>query len=605
MARSEHLSLIVSVVGLSGCGADVYKGPGKSSLCFNLLYPTEYLKEHPSVLTLEQFESKVIDKQHYVYWGSKTEYYHKLPKSKKSTEKILVTVNFEIFEQTEFIENITKKSFPISKEYPERAMKLPRSSNKLAFKTTSLVCTPEKYHAAVSPSTRGVRNGYIFAIDVSKDCPTFYHQVRLLKKMVKPHKKLFVIAATKFDKVDSQSFEEVKIAGKELNVEVIPTSIEMEDGRWGTEVFKYLAIKLFNLHTEDTTGMAGDSYLRYATEPPPTSAPKKKVEHMPNSVEDHFTTPPIPPRNYGLEGMLSQSLPESCFNHDYGNFVRQPTDQTSDGNAAITESRVTEIPPKLKARKPQTLNQRAVPVLPTLERNSVPMESLSEASSAPPLPPKPRSSSLPKSPGTIPVSPMRNLPKSPGTIPVSPIQKPSTVPQKMAARPLPKLPFVGDVDENTDNFSGMRCDYDKIDYGKMTRYRSKFNARQSKLNPKLSSSNVTVPARNIPRYKEGAPTSSKEFEKRKPPPVAKKPTVKPRKQGVTTSATTEKQCDAPSFYEDTVVAPQTSSEYDDTAYVNEGEDKLTVPSNSDRPKYPPRCIPRKYYFLNAPRALPT
>lgn len=609
MARTEHLSLLVSVVGLSGCGPDVYKGPGKSSLCFNLLYPTEYLKEHPSVLTLEQFESKVINRQHNVYWGSKTEYYYKLPKSKKTTEKILVTVNFEIYEQTEFIEDVTKKSFPASKEYADRAMKLHHSSNRLAFKTVPLVFAPEKYHASVSPNTRGMKNGYIFAIDVSKGCPTFPHQIRLLKKMVKSHKKLFVIAATKFDQVDSRFFEEVKIAGKELNVEVIPTSIEMEDGRWATEAFKYLAIKLFNLQTEDTTGVAGDSYLRYATEPPPTSAPRKKVEHMSRSFDEHPNIPPIPPRNYGSEDiMLSQSLPETCFNRDYGNFVRQPVDQTSGGNAAMTESRVTEIPAKLKARRPQGSEKRAVPVLPILERNKVPMESSSEAFSAPPLPPKP----IPRSPGAMPPSSIQNPSVAPQK-PAPPIQNSSVAPHKMAARPLPKLPFVTEDEGNMDHFS-MRCDYDKIDYGKMKRYRntSKNNPQQSKSKLKLSTSNVAVPARNVPRHKEEKPTSSEESQKRKPPPVAKKPTVRPRKHRSTVDsqkkdapATTEDQCYAPSLYEDTVVTRQTSPEYDDTSYVNEGEDQVKVPPQSDRPKYPPRCIPRKYYFLNAPRALPT
>ena len=588
MARNEHLSLLVSVVGLSGCGPDVYKGPGKSSLCFNLLYPTEYLKEHLSVLTLEQFESNVIDKQHYVYWGSKTEYYYKLPKSKKTTEKILVTVNFEIFEQTEFLEDVTKKSFPTSKEYADRALKLPHSSNKLAFKTVPLVFTPGKYHAAVSPNTKGMKNGYVFAIDVSKDCPTFHHQVRLLKKMVRSHKKQFVIAATKFDQVDSRFFEEVKIAGKELNVEVIPTSIEMEDGRWATEAFKYLAMKLFNLHTEDTTGLAGDSYLRYATEPPPTSAPKK---NMPKGVEERSSTPPVPPRNYGLEGMLSQSLPESCYNRDYGNLNLQPIDQTSGGNATMTESRVTEIPAKLKARKPQALDQRAVPVLPTIKCNPTPMESLSEASNAPLRPPKPKSFYCPKSPGAIPVSPTRT---------------PSIGGQKMAARALPKLPFVTEDDGNTDHFS-MRCDYDKIDYAQMRRYRgiSKDNAQPPKLKPKLSNSNVTVPARNVPRRTEVARTNSK---KQIPPPVAKKPPVKPRnkKQPTTVNSQVKSEQYASSLYEDTVVAKETSDYvYDDTDYVNEGDDKLEVPSCAGQPKYPPRCIPRKYYFLNAPRALPT
>ena len=40
----------------------------------------------------------------------------------------------------------------------------------------------------------------------------------------------------------------------------------------------------------------------------------------------------------------------------------------------------------------------------------------------------------------------------------------------------------------------------------------------------------------------------------------------------------EDQCYASLFYYDTVVAKQTSSDYNDTGYVNEGEDKINVPS---------------------------
>ena len=634
MSKSEHLSLLVSVVGLSGCGADVYKGPGKSSLCFNLIHPTEYLKEHPSMLSLEQFESRVIDKQHYVYWGTKIEYYYKLPKSKKTTgEKILVTVNFQIFEQTEFIEDVTKKSFVAKHEYAERALKLPHSSNKLSFKTVPLVLTPEKYGASVSPpNTKGMKNGYIFAIDVSKGCPTFPHQLTLLKKMVKPNKKMFVIAATKYDQVDPTFFEEVKIAGQALNVEVIPTSIEMEDGRWVTEVFKYLAIKLFNLQTEDPYGVAGDSYLRYATDPPPTKPQGKGTQQMPKSrsFDKPTATPPIPPRNYCSESMPRQPLSPSLDNSGYGNFIRQKSNQSSvdgafsmtDPDAAMTEVHTTEIPPAILARKPKTLDRRTNPVLIPMDSEAVnrpsAMGSFSEASSIPPLPPKPKPSQFPISPRERPPIPIPSPPKSPILKPKkSPLPKQS---HAMAARPLPKLPFICD-DDDTNHYS-MRCDYDKIDYTRMKHARDltkkksqpSDSALRQKVRSKTSIPNPTVPARNIPRKKEALPTDVPQT-KSKPPPVAKKPTVKPRRRSFNesnlvksehlTSPKTEEQnatAAAPTLeYEDTVAVQDV--EYDDTGYVNEGEDKRPVIS-INQPKYPPRCIPRKYYFLNGRRALP-
>lgn len=627
---SQHLSLLVSVVGLSGCGPDVYKGPGKSSLCFNLLHPTEYLKEHPSILTFQQFESKVIDKQHYVYWGTKTEYYNKLPKSKKSTgEKILVTVNFEIFEQTEFIEDATRKAFPAKHEYPERAMKLPRSSNKLSFKTVPLVTSPEKYHATVSPNTKGMKNGYIFAIDVSKGCPTFHHQLRLLKKMVRPHKKVFVIAATKFDQVDETFFEEVKIAGKEFGVEVIPTSVEMEDGRFSTDVFKYLAIKLFNLQTEESCGVAGDAYLRYAEDPPPTKAPpptkvpKKKVEPIPMNLEPS-QTPPIPPRYYGPDDIPLNLPPASFDDPGYVNFIQKQMektklDQTLSKSDPDLQAHTTEIPPNILARKPKTLDRRAnqkrsmsTDANTQSSVNSAPMTLLPEPSSAPPLPPKP------KSPREVPIakSPIVKSLKSPlPTPPPVSIQKAS---QAMAARPLPELPFVSNEDEDTNHYI-MRRDYDTVDYTKMKQVRQRLRSgggeQRSKVKAKLSSHSCDVPARNIPRKKEELSTTSSEPLKRKPPPVAKKPSVKPRKkqsmlnspvkpeQHTSQATKQEHGARAESLeYEDTVTALK-NFDYD-TGYINEGHNKLKAPPKTNQPNYPPRCIPRKFYFLNGRRAIP-
>jgi len=739
-SKTEHLSLLVSVVGLSGCGPHVYKGPGKSSLCFNLLHPTEYLKEHPSTLTVDQFESKVIDRQHYVYWGSKTEYYYKLPKSKKVTDnKVMVTVTFEIFEQTEFIEDVTQKPFPAKQEYADRALKLPHSSNKLSFKSVPLILSPEKYNATISSNTRGVKCGYIFAIDVSEGCPTFHHQLTLLKRMVKSHKKQFVIAATKYDQVNKAFYDEVKVVGESLGVEVIPTSIEKEDGQWVTEVFKYIAIKIFNLQREGAEGVVGDSYLRYATEPPsrtPTksSEPKSEISEVP---------PPIPPRNYAA-AELPQS-PQPVGDHHYGNFTGKSLDvtqspSTSKSNPDLTETelRVTEIPKRMIEQRARTLNNReAIPHLQAKEPSPrpKPIKSLSESSDAPPpLPPKP----VPRTKGG---------PKSPQQAPAVSVPTKLAETTAMAARPLPKLPFVSE--DETDHYS-MRCDYDKIDYTKMYELR-KIQKSATKPLKRIKSKPFTlpvVPTRDIlrsqkkpiseitswdqeakPRNKEalsrdqealpqnqeakprnqgalsrdkealpqnqgavprnqGALSRDKEALpqnqevmptsnlKRKPPPIAKKPTrrrsdsatsppyiklepkkslddttnppyisLTPKKDGSysqsldykdtiskkdvqsTSQDPVDDTTNSPhvSFaskehvnysqsleYEDTISKKDVQntfqdSEYDDTGYVNDGENKKKVASTGSpsQPKYPPRCIPRKYYFLTGRRAIPT
>ena len=192
----------------------------------------------------------------------------------------------------------------------------------------------------------------------------------------------------------------------------------------------------------------------------------------------------------------------------------------------------------------------------------------------------------------------------------------------MAARPLPKLPLVSDDDDM--NYFSMRCDYDKVDYTKMrhlhnmeeTTGEQNDSAQRQRVKHKLSKSklsirNPTVPVHNITRRKE-IPTDNPQA-KYKPPPVAKKPTVKPLRQSVNASdlvkqesltshtKTQEHHSGACSLeYKDTVIVQD--DDYDDR-YVDEGENEKPV-VNTKQPKYPPRCIPRTFYFLNGRRALP-
>ena len=206
---------------------------------------------------------------------------------------------------------------------------------------------------------------------------------------------------------------------------------------------------------------------------------------------------------------------------------------------AMTETHTIEIPPAILARKLKTLDQCAklafIPLDSEAGNTPTAVGSFSGPSGVPSLPPKSKTSYPPSKKLSIP------------SLPESPILKPkiSPVSQAMAARPLPKLPLISDDDDDMNYFS-MRCDYDKVDYTKMRYLRdmakitSEQNdgAQRQKVKPKLSKSklfirNPTVPVRNIPRRKE-IPTDNTQA-KCKPPPVAKKPAVKPRRQSVNVS----------------------------------------------------------------------
>ncbi|XP_065907026.1 uncharacterized protein [Dysidea avara] len=560
MSKPKHL--VISVVGLSGCGPDVYKGPGKSSLCFNLLHPAEFLKDHPSVLTQDQFESKVINQQHYIYWGSKTECYYQLPRSKKVTnEKIQVVVSFEIFEQTEFLEDVTKRSFPVDQEYAKRAFKLHKASQKVSFKTLDLIFSPEKYNISIAPDIKSMTCGYIFTVDVGKDCPTFQHQLKLMEKMITPkHRNKFVIAATKYDNLDPNHFEELRRVANDLKVEVVPTSIEMEDSRWATDAFRYLAIKLFNLETE---GVGGGTYLRYASDEP--SKPQ---------APDH--TPPIPPRNYD-ESDLPEASPTSP-KHKYFNLsaLQAALTAKSKKKPPEFEDRTTEIPKSLLEKRSKTLDI----------------------------------------PRRKPLHPSSLSPKSSPTVPQKGLSMPQSQPQsqsRMVNRPLPTLPFISQ--ENDDVYTKFRCDYDKIDYQKMSQWRNVHKeAAKSRANtlPPATLPPATLPPATLPPD-DGyvGPISSspkvsapKITHQKLPDSRPSRPPVKPRKKppsSVPHSQPVQRPQDltADCDYEDTVPSQsQTNVDVLDDGYVIEM-------INIVKPKYPPRCIPRKYYFLNGRRALPS
>ncbi|XP_065907355.1 uncharacterized protein [Dysidea avara] len=398
--------------------------------------------------------------------------------------------------------------------------------------------------------------GYIFTVDAGKDCTTFQHQLKLMEKMITPkHRNKFVIAATKYDNLDPNHFEELRRVANDLKVEVIPTSIEMEDSRWATDAFRYLAIKLFNLETE---GVGGGTYLRYASEEPSKSQASSKLQ-APDQVSD---TPPIPPRNYD-ESDLPTASPSSP-KHKYFNLIALQAALTAKSKKKPSEFEecTTEMPKSLLEKRSKTLD-------------------------------------IPRS---KPLHPSSLSPKSSPMVPRKGLSMPQSQPQTIN-RPLPTLPFISQ--ETDDVYTKFRCDYDKIDYQKMSQWRNvQKEATKSCVNalppatlppddgyvgPISSGPKVSAPRITHQKLPDSRPSRPPVKPKKKPPSsVLHSPPVQ-RPQDLTAD------CE----YEDTVPSqPQTNLDVLDDDYVIEM-------INIVKPKYPPRCIPRKYYFLNGRRALPS
>ena len=100
----------VSVVGLSGTEKEKgATGVGKSCLCNRFLRPLadDYYTEHITVLSQSDFGGRVVNNDHFLYWGDVT---------KTSDEGQDLT--FHVLEQTEFIDDSSFQPVKIGKTEP-------------------------------------------------------------------------------------------------------------------------------------------------------------------------------------------------------------------------------------------------------------------------------------------------------------------------------------------------------------------------------------------------------------------------------------------------------------------------------------------------------
>lgn len=100
----------IAVVGLSGTEKDKGSmGTGKSCLCNRFVRPfaDDYHTDHISVLSQSDFNGRVVNNDHWLYWGEV---------SKVTDEGI--ELNFSVIEQTEFMDDACFQSFKGGKTEP-------------------------------------------------------------------------------------------------------------------------------------------------------------------------------------------------------------------------------------------------------------------------------------------------------------------------------------------------------------------------------------------------------------------------------------------------------------------------------------------------------
>ncbi|XP_063370149.1 rho GTPase-activating protein 190 [Cydia amplana] len=153
--------ITVSVVGLSGTEKEKGQlGVGKSCLCnrFVRTHADDYNVDHISVLSQSDFSGRVVNNDHFLYWGS-------VQKDNEEQE-----FRFEIVEQTEFVDDACFQPFKVGKTeaYIKRcvATKL-QSAEKLMYVCKNQLGIEKEYEQRTIPDGKLSVDGFLCVYDVS------------------------------------------------------------------------------------------------------------------------------------------------------------------------------------------------------------------------------------------------------------------------------------------------------------------------------------------------------------------------------------------------------------------------------------------------------
>ncbi|XP_045539639.1 rho GTPase-activating protein 190 [Papilio machaon] len=162
--KSENVGgklVTVSVVGLSGTEKEKGQlGIGKSCLCnrFVRTNADDYNVDHISVLSQSDFSGRVVNNDHFLYWGG-------VPKENDEQE-----YRFEVIEQTEFVDDACFQPFKVGKTEPyvKRcvATKI-QSAEKLMYVCKNQLGIEKEYEQRLMADGKLTVDGFLCVYDVS------------------------------------------------------------------------------------------------------------------------------------------------------------------------------------------------------------------------------------------------------------------------------------------------------------------------------------------------------------------------------------------------------------------------------------------------------
>ncbi|KAG7253359.1 hypothetical protein CRUP_020764, partial [Coryphaenoides rupestris] len=221
---ARPLTLAISVVGLSGTEKDKGNcGVGKSCLCNRYVRADadSYYPEHTSVLSTIDFGGRVVNNDHFLYWG---EVLHHGDDG--------LDCKIQLIEQTEFIDDQTflpHRSTNLQPYSKRAAAAKLQSAEKLMYICTDQLGLEQDFDQKQMPDGKLAIDGFMLCVDVSKGCNRkFDDQMKFVGSLymqISKSKRPIVLAATKCDECVEQHLRDLQaFAASKKNLVVVETS---------------------------------------------------------------------------------------------------------------------------------------------------------------------------------------------------------------------------------------------------------------------------------------------------------------------------------------------------------------------------------------------
>ena len=252
MSSKACPSFLACVVGLSLEHREPFgqrEGIGKSCLCHRFTHPgfDDYVDYHHHLLALHEFESRVINNDHFLYWGSPVREFASTDPAKQ------VRLKVHVVEHTVCFQDVTCQPFTIITKpdnpdhYVKRITGPMESPGKLSYQTRDAIAFPDQCKVEEYPSgIAKVPRGFLVVIDVSQTGEVFAKQIKRAEKVLEyltKHKRKNVIVASKRDVHVERSLEQVYELKKKYRTHVVEVSAEKNLNV--QEGFRVLGQKLF------------------------------------------------------------------------------------------------------------------------------------------------------------------------------------------------------------------------------------------------------------------------------------------------------------------------------------------------------------------------